>query len=96
MTAHFYGIIFNDSSFQIASIFSKEGGYSSFLYGKVVDMLYFPIIQGYIPEWFPFWKNESFVFFRPVFNLADTSITSGVLSIIVFQKYFYKKPITTE
>jgi len=89
----FYGIIFNDSSFQVASFFPKEGGYSSFLHGKVVDMLYFPIIQGYFPEWFPFWKNESFVFFRPVFNIADSSITTGVLSIIVFQKYFYKKPI---
>jgi len=89
----FYGIFFNDSSFQVASFFPKEGGYSSFLHGKVVDMLYFPIIQGYIPEWFPFWKNESFVFFRPVFNIADSSITTGVLSIIVFQKYFYKKPI---
>jgi signal peptidase II len=89
----FYGLIFSDSAFEVARLFPQEGGYSSFLHGKVVDMLYFPLIQGYFPAWFPFWGNESFVFFRPVFNLADSAITTGVLIIIFFQKKFYSKPV---
>jgi signal peptidase II len=90
----FYGLIFNDSSFEVAKLFPKEGGYASFLHGKVVDMLYFPLFQGHFPSWFPFWGNESFVFFRPVFNLADSAITTGVLLIIFFQRDFYKKPLS--
>lgn len=64
-------------------------GYSSFLHGNVVDMLYFPVIKGYFPKWFPFWGGESFEFFRPIFNLADAAISTGVISILVFQKRFF-------
>jgi signal peptidase II len=96
----FYGLIFNDSMFQVANIFPKGGGYAGFLHGRVVDMLYFPIIHGHFPQWVPFWKGEDFEFFRPVFNLSDSSITVGVLSLIIFQRKFYnsssKKECTTQ
>lgn len=76
-----------------AEIFPSDGGYGSFLHGKVVDMLYFPIIEGRWPRWMPFWGGEEFLFFRPVFNIADSSITIGVLMILLFQRrYFPKKP----
>jgi signal peptidase II len=87
----FYGMIFNDSFFQIATLFPDGGGYGSFLHGKVVDMLYFPIIQTHYPQWFPFWGGEEFIFFRPVFNISDASITTGVLMLVVFQKRYFKK-----
>ncbi len=86
----FYGIIFNDSYNNVATLFPAEGGYSSFLYGRVVDMLYFPLIEGHFPTWFPFWAGESFEFFRPVFNLADASISAGLISILVFQSRFFR------
>jgi signal peptidase II len=92
----FYGMIFNDSYYQVASFFSEEGGYSSFLHGKVVDMFYFPILEGTFPSWFPFWANEEYIFFRPVFNIADSSVTTGVLMILVFQKRFFKKEENTD
>jgi signal peptidase II len=85
----FYGMIFNESRYAIANFFSPEH-YSGFLQGKVVDMLYFPIIQGHFPQWMPFWGGEQFLFFRPVFNLADSSITCGVAIILFFQKKFLK------
>lgn len=89
----FYGMIFNESFFQVAELFPDGGGYGTFLHGRVVDMLYFPIIQSHYPQWFPFWGGEEFEFFRPVFNISDASITTGVLMLIVFQKrYFHKYP----
>lgn len=88
----FYGMIFSASRFhEVASILPPGGGYNSFLHGKVVDMLYFPVIKGYYPSWFPFWSGDEFIFFRPVFNIADSSITIGVLVLIFWQKKFFKK-----
>ncbi len=87
----FYGLIFNDSNYKIATLFPAEGGYAPFLHGKVVDMFYFPLIEGNFPEWVPIWGNEHFIFFRPVFNLADSFITIGVFIIILFQRKYFTK-----
>jgi len=80
----FYGLIFNDSFGQIATLFPAAGGYGSFFYGKVVDMLYFPLIDTYWPHWMPFVGGDQLVFFRPIFNLADSSITCGIILLLLF------------
>ena len=85
----FYGRLFNGSEFQIAS-FMPEQGYAPILYGRVVDMFYFPIINGHFPAWFPLWGGQEFVFFRPVFNIADASISISVMLMILFQKRIFK------
>lgn len=85
----FYGRIFSESYNQLATLFPAGGGYSGLLHGKVVNMLYFPLLQGHFPSWFPFWGSEEFIFFRPVFNLADFSISVGVGIILVYQKRFF-------
>jgi signal peptidase II len=86
----FYGLIFSESYHgHIATLFPEDGGYAGFLHGKVVDMLYFPLFRGHFPDWFPFWGGNSFLFFRPVFNIADMSITIGVASIILFHRSFF-------
>jgi len=91
----FYGIIFEESSprlLNVAKIF-PEKGYAGFFHGKVVDMLYFPIIRNaHFPSWFPFWGGEEFEFFRPIFNLADAAISTGVIAILIFQKRFFGQP----
>jgi signal peptidase II len=90
----FYGVIFSDSLIhtrEIAEIFPENGGYSNFLYGKVVDMFYFPLIDTYLPQWLPFWGGDRFEFFRPVFNVADSSISVGVAAIIIFYHKFLLK-----
>jgi signal peptidase II len=86
----FYGMIFSESYSQPAVLFPPEGGYSSFLLGRVVDMFYFPVINTQWPNWSPFRPGESLVFFRPVFNIADSSITCGVFSIVLFQKKMFR------
>ena len=68
-----------------------EGGYATFLHGRVVDMFYFPIIESQFPTWFPMWGGEEFTFFSPVFNLADMSISTGVGIFIIYQKHFFKE-----
>ncbi|MBN8696484.1 MAG: lipoprotein signal peptidase [Bacteroidetes bacterium] len=87
----FYGMIFSDSGYEVARFMPEEGGYSSFLHGKVVDMFYFPVIEGHFPSWFPLWGGEEFIFFRPVFNFADAAISLGVILIILNQKRFFAK-----
>jgi signal peptidase II len=86
----FYGMIFSESFTQPAVLFPPGGGYSSFLHGRVVDMFYFPIINTHWPDWSPFRPGESFIFFRPVFNIADSAITCGVFAILIFQKRMFK------
>jgi signal peptidase II len=93
----FYGLIFSQSSYHsLATMFPPEGGYSSFLHGKVVDMLYFPIIDTILPEWVPIRGGQQFIFFRPVFNIADSAISTGVILLIIFQRKFYRKQTTGE
>ena len=85
----FYGYIFNDSYNKIAEFLPASGGYSSFLKGKVVDMFYFPIINTHLPEWLPVFANKHFIFFRPVFNIADAGISVGMfLLIVLYRKRF--------
>ena len=92
----FYGIIFEQSnpfSQNIARFFPPGGGYASLLHGKVVDMLYFPIItHAHFPSWIPIWGGEEFEFFRPVFNLADASISTGVIVLLLFQNKLMARP----
>jgi len=88
----FYGVIFSESNAGIAHLFPAEGGYSRVFHGRVVDMLYFPLFEGRFPQWFPFWGGEDFLFFREVFNIADSSITIGVACLLIFQKKFYGHP----
>jgi signal peptidase II len=87
----FYGLCFNASSFHVVSHYVGFGnGYAPFLMGKVVDMFYFPLIETTYPDWFPFWGGERFVFFSPVFNFADSSISVGVAALLLF----YRKEIS--
>ncbi|WP_282161956.1 lipoprotein signal peptidase [Ulvibacterium marinum] len=86
----FYGILFNDSTGQVATLFSNEP-YGSLFYGKVVDMLYFPMINTTWPEWVPYLGGNSFRFFEPVFNIADTAISTGVGILLVFNKKAFGK-----
>lgn len=87
----FYGVIFSKSTqFATATLFPEGGGYDTLMHGHVVDMFYFPIIRGYWPEWIPLKGGDPFEFFRPVFNVADSSITIGVFLILIFQKSFFQ------
>lgn len=91
----FYGVIFDDSVNHVASFMPESGGYGSVFYGKVVDMLYFPIWEGYLPEWLPIWGGNYFTFFNAVFNVADMAISTGVGLLLVFNKRAFGKTDTT-
>ena len=85
----FYGLIFNESHGQVATLFPAGGGYTTFLLGRVVDMFYFPLIEGHFPTWFPLWGGQEFIFFRPVFNIADSSISVGIVAIFLFYRSYF-------
>ncbi len=82
----FYGVIFNDSYNNVATLFPDSGGYASLLQGKVVDMFYFPLINSHFPSWFPIYSGEHFIFFRPIFNIADAGISTGIFLILLFYR----------
>ncbi|MDG1477557.1 MAG: lipoprotein signal peptidase [Vicingaceae bacterium] len=92
----FYGVIFNESFNQIASFMPEEGGYAPFLYGWVVDMFWFPLMEGNFPDWMPIWGGEHFMFFRPVFNIADAAISVGIGLVFIFNKQFFPKDNSSE
>ncbi|MEP6646265.1 MAG: lipoprotein signal peptidase [Saprospiraceae bacterium] len=91
-----YGLIFSDTPYHggLATLFPPGGGYAHFLFGKVVDMLYFPIIDTTFPGSFPIWGGERFQFFRPVFNISDASISTGVISLLLFHRRIFKSRST--
>ncbi len=83
----FYGLGFEASTpFSVSHWVGLGNGYAPFLMGKVVDMFYFPIIQTTWPDWMPFWGGEEFIFFSPVFNFADASISVGVVTLLLFYR----------
>lgn len=86
----FYGQIFSGSEGQIATLFPAQG-YASWFHGRVVDMFYFPIYRGILPNWIPFFGGKFFEFFQFIFNVADACITIGVFIILIFQKKFFKE-----
>lgn len=85
----FYGQVFTESTYYQVSSFNPGNGYAPLLHGKVVDMLYFPLIDTTLPSWIPFFGGENFLFFRPIFNIADSSITIGVILLLIFHKKLF-------
>lgn len=91
----FYGMIFGQTTYNtVATAFPPGGGYAGFLHGHVVDMLYFPIVHTNFPAWMPLIGGKEFEFFSPIFNIADASISVGVLVLLFFQKRFFQKEHT--
>jgi signal peptidase II len=86
----FYGVIFDDSHSQLATLFSQQA-YGSYFHGKVVDMFYFPFWHGNLPNWLPLWGGRDFTFFNAVFNVADMAISTGVGILIFFNKKAFHK-----
>ncbi|HZV45044.1 MAG TPA: lipoprotein signal peptidase [Saprospiraceae bacterium] len=88
----FYGLMFSATPYHggISTMFPAGGGYAPFLFGKVVDMLYFPMINTMLPSWLPIWGGQHFEFFRPVFNISDASISTGVISLLLFNRRIFK------
>lgn len=70
--------------------------YAGLFHGRVVDMLYFPILEGVFPQWVPIWGGEDYIFFRPVFNIADAAISVGVVLIMIFQSHYFKEEVVEE
>lgn len=91
----FYGHIFSHSEGQVATLFPAGGGYASWFHGRVVDMFYFPLYRGILPNWVPFMGGKYFEFFQFIFNVADACITIGVFIILIFQKHFFRDMGTT-
>ena len=87
----FYGLLFSDSHGQVATFLPESGGYAPLFYGKVVDMLHFPLWSGVLPEWLPFIGGDYFSFFDPVFNIADMAISTGIGILIVFNKKAFQE-----
>lgn len=85
----FYGIIFDHSHHQVATMFSDQP-YGTWFHGKVVDMFYFPLWEGYLPDWLPIWGGKYFRFFNAIFNVADVAISIGVILLILFNKKAFK------
>lgn len=92
----FYGLIFDASSYSDVAQLLPEKGYAGFLHGRVVDMLYFPIIDTTWPKWVPFVGGDDLLFFSPIFNVADAAISTGVITLFVFQKRFFKRTVTVK
>ncbi len=86
----FYGVIFNESHHEVATLFSDQP-YGTWFHGRVVDMFYFPIWKGYLPTWLPIWGGKYFTFFNAIFNVADAAISIGVGILIAFNKRAFKK-----
>lgn len=90
----FYGAIFSESlPNQIATFVPFGEGYAGFLHGKVVDMLYFPLVESTFPDWFPVWSGEKFIFFSPVFNIADSAITVGIFALLLFYRKAFSESL---
>jgi len=89
----FYGVLFDDSYSQAATFLPEAGGYDALLHGRVVDMLYFPLFEIDLPDWFPFYGGKRFNFFEPVFNVADMAISTGFIILIVFNKKAFSKKL---
>jgi len=97
MDSTFYGLIFSESHYlYTASIFPEGGGYAGFLQGKVVDMFYAPIIETRLPQWLPFVGGNDFIFFKPIFNIADSSISVGVIMLLLFYNRIFSKKSKTQ
>lgn len=94
----FYGLVFSTSYHHgdPAQFFPPEGGYGTFLHGRVVDMFYFPLFSGTYPDWLPWLGGKTFLFFRPVFNVADVAITWGVFQILIFHRQFFRSRARSE
>lgn len=90
----FYGVIFNNPyPPEVATMFPVDGGYAPLFHGKVVDMLYFPLFSFYWPDWMPFVGGQYFLFFQPIFNIADAAITVGIFVLILFYSRYLSAPV---
>jgi signal peptidase II len=92
----FYGQIFSESTFHIARFTPFGKGYADLFHGRVVDMLYFPLVDTVLPKWVPIWGGKNFAFFEPVFNIADAAISIGIITLLLFQKRYLQKPEPNE